>query len=219
MWKAVFDGGHDSCILAPLCKAHNVTDYVYLVNAWEQEDGFYYSEAHILHGDEKNKQAFIKALKQQESMLKCEEQGNFLLTLEKKPRWMAAYMPLWDKRIIQIKPVTQKTDGTEHWEMACWDKEPLTQILERLPEEFHIKLTSITQTTISEIFLPHIMPKMSEKQKATIKLAVSLGYYDFPRKATLDTLAKELKLSKPTVQQHLRAAEKKLVPFLAENML
>jgi predicted DNA binding protein len=132
---------------------------------------------------------------------------------------MAAYMPLWDKRIIQTKPVMQKTDGTELWEMACWDKEPLMQILERLPKEFQIELKSITQTKIDDIFLPHIMPKLSTKQEHAIHLAVKRGYFDFPRKINLDQLAKEMKISKPTLQQHLRIAEKKLVPFLTESIL
>ncbi|GAH10630.1 unnamed protein product, partial [marine sediment metagenome] len=86
-------------------------------------------------------------------------------------------------------------------------------------EDFQIKLKSIQETKIDEIFLPHIMPKLSPKQKKVIELAVKLGYFDFPRKINLDGLAKELKLSKQTVQQHLRIAEKKLVPFLTENML
>ena len=217
MWKAVFEGKHKTCILAPLCKKYQVTDFVYLVNAWEEKDSFYYSEAHILQGVEENKKKFVKDLKKQ--VLKLERKGNFILTLEKKPNWMAAYMPLWDKRIIQTKPVIQKTDGTEHWEMACWDKQPLMQILERLPKEFEIKLKSITQTKIDEIFLPHFMPKLSDKQKNTIELAVKRGYYEFPRKVNLNDLSKELKISKSTVQQHLRVAEKKIIPFLTENIL
>ncbi|MAG20140.1 hypothetical protein CL618_01775, partial [archaeon] len=40
-----------------------------------------------------------------------------------------------------------------------------------------------------------------------------------PRKINLDGLAKEMKLTKQTVQQHLRVAEKKLVPFLTENIM
>jgi predicted DNA binding protein len=219
MWKAIFEGSHETCILAPICKKLNVTDFVYLVNAWEEEDAFYYSEAHILQGTEENKKKFVSELKKQKSIQKLEQKGNFVITLEKKPRWMAAYMPLWDKRIIQTKPVMQKTDGTELWEMACWEKEPLMQILERLPKEFQIKLKSITQTKIDDIFLPHIMPKLSEKQEHVIHLAVKRGYFDFPRKTNLDQLAKEMKISKPTLQQHLRIAEKKLVPFLTENIL
>ena len=34
-----------------------------------------------------------------------------------------------------------------------------------------------------------------------------------------DDLAKELQLTKPTIQQHLRTAEKKVVPFLTENIM
>jgi predicted DNA binding protein len=219
MWKAIFEGKHATCILAPLCKKYQVTDFVYLVNAWEEKDAFYYSEAHILQGSGENKKKFVSELKKQESIIKFEQKGNFIITLEKKPRWMAAYLPLWDKRLIQTKPVIQKSDGTEHWEMASWDKEPLIQILERLPKEFEIKLKSVSQTKISEIFLPHILPKLSDKQMETITLAVKKGYYEFPRKVNLDGLAKELKLSKPTVQQHLRTAEKKVVPFLTENIL
>ena len=219
MWKAIFEGKHETCIIAPLCKKHNVTDFVYLVNAWEEKDSFFYSEAHILQGTEEEKKKFITYLKKQKSVLKFEQKGNIILTLEKKAKWMAAYMPLWDKRIIQIKPVVQQTDGTEHWEMACWDKEPLMQILERLPKEFEIKLKSITQEKISDIFLPHVMPKLSDKQKEVIQLAVKRGYYEFPRKVNLDDLAKELKLTKPTIQQHLRIAEKKVVPFLTENIM
>ncbi len=218
MWKAIFEGSHKSCIIAPLCKKHNITDFVYLVNAWEDKDAFFYSEAHILQGDEQNKKKFIREFKKQKSIIKFEIKGNFILTLEKKPRWMAAYMPLWDKRLIQVKPVIQRTDGTELWEMACWDKEPLTQILERLPEEFKIKLKSITQTKIDDIFLPHIMPNLSEKQKKVIQLAVKRGYFDFPRRIDLNGLAREMKIAKQTVQQHLRIAEKKLVPFLTENL-
>jgi len=219
MWKAIFEGKHKSCILAPLCKKYNITDFVYLVNAWTEKDSFHYTEAHILQGDEENKKKFIRDLKKDKSIMKLEQRGNFIITLNKRPSWMSVYLPLWDKRIIQIKPLIQKPDGTELWEMACWDKEPLTHILERLPEEFEIKLRSIEQTKIDDIFLPHIMPNLSIKQKQVIQLAVKRGYFDFPRKINLDGLAKELKLSKQTVQQHLRFAEKKLVPFLTENIL
>jgi len=219
MWKAVFEGKHDSCIIAPLCKKYKVVDLIYLVNAWDENNAFNYSEAHILQGDEANKKKFVKELKKHKDVLKLEQKGNFIITKNKRPAWMSIYMPLWDKKIIQIKPVVQRTDGTELWELACWDKEPLTHILERLPDEFHIKLKSIEETKIGDIFLPHIMPKLSEMQSKTIRIAVKGGYFDFPRKINLEDIAKIMKLKKQTVQQHIRIAEKKLVPFLTENML
>ncbi len=66
---------------------HNVTDFVYLVNAWEEKDSFFYSEAHILQGSEEDKKKFVADLKKQKSVLKFEQKGNFILTLEKKPKY------------------------------------------------------------------------------------------------------------------------------------
>lgn len=219
MWKAIFEGSHESCIIAPLCKKYDITDFVYLINAWEENNFFYYTEAHILQGNETNKEKFIKDFKKEKAIKKLEKKGNLIVTLNKNPGWMAAYMPLWDKKIIQTKPVIQKPDGMELWEMACWEKQPLTDILQRLPKEFKINLKSLKQTKIDELFLPHIMPKLTEKQKMILELAVKEGYFDFPRKINLDGLAKRMKISKQTLQQHLRIAEKKLIPFLTENIL
>ena len=70
MWKAIFEGKHKSCIIAPLCKEYNITDLVYLVNAWEDKDAFFYSEAHILQGNEEDKKKFIKDLKKEKSIIK-----------------------------------------------------------------------------------------------------------------------------------------------------
>jgi len=47
--------------MAPLCKKHKVTDFVYLVNAWENKNSFYYSEAHIIEGDDEKIRGVIKS--------------------------------------------------------------------------------------------------------------------------------------------------------------
>lgn len=215
MWIAKFEGAHSSCTLAPLCKKHKVTDYVYLLNAWQDNEAFYYSEAHILEGEKQACDAFVKDLKKETTV---QIMGNYLVTLDKRPLWMASYLPLWDKRLIQIKPVIQKTDGSEIWEIGAWSKEPLQEILTRLPKEFKIKLKYIREEEVDQLFLPHIMPKLTDKQKLVVQLAVHEGYYEFPRKVNLDDLAMKLQLSKSTVQQHLRTAEKKLMAFLVGNV-
>lgn len=198
---------------------YSITDFIYLLNAWQEEDSFFYSEVHILQGHEENKKKFISTLKKGASILKFEQNGNFIVTLQKRPKWMAAYIPLWDKRIIQTKPVIQRSDGTEQWEMSAWEKEPLMHILERLPKEFEIKLKSITRTKIGNIFMPHIMPRLSARQEEVIHLAIKKGYYDFPRNVNLNDLSSESNLTKSTYLQHLRIAEKKIIPYLIENIL
>lgn len=218
MWKAVFEVTHKSCIIAPRCKKFSVTDLVYLLSGWEDKGSFFYVEAHVLQGEEKNIKLFIKDLKKDSSIENIEVNGNFVITLNKRPGWMSAYSPLFDRRLIQVKPVIMKTDGTEWWEIACWDKEPLMYILTKLPEEFKVKLRSIEKTKIGEVFLPHIMPNLTDKQKLAIETAVKGGYYNFPRSINLKDIAKKMNLTKQTTQQHLRIAEKKIIPFLTENI-
>ena len=61
-------------------------------------------------------------------------------------------------------------------------------------------------------------PKLSPKQKEAVELAVKEGYYNYPRKIDLEGLAKLSKVKRQTYQENLRRAEKKLVPFLIENI-
>lgn len=219
MWSAKFKVIHKTCTVAPICKKYSVNDYIYLLNAWSQDNYFYYSEMHTLQGTEENKQKFIQELKKGSTLVKIEQKGSQLFTLNKVDGWKIVFMPLWDKKIIQTKPILQKSDGTEIWELSSWEKEPLTHILERLPEEFEVKLIKMQRTKITDIFLPMIAPNLTEKQKKVVDLALEKGYFTYPRKCSLEDLSKELNLSKQTTRQHLRVAENKLIHYMHTNII
>lgn len=55
---------------------------------------------------------------------------------------------------------------------------------------------------------------ITAKQREAVELAVELGYYDRPRRATLDDLADRLGVSKSAVSQRLTAVEETLVRSL-----
>jgi hypothetical protein len=59
-----------------------------------------------------------------------------------------------------------------------------------------------------------VAPKITVKQRKALELAVHGGYYDYPRKITLEDLAKQMGVSYATYQAHLRKAEQKLLPAL-----
>ena len=127
---------------------------------------------------------------------------------------METWSFLWDKKIIFPSPVIQKNDGTERWEIASWKKKILTDFVESLGDGF--KLKSIRRTHLKNIFLPNLLPNLTEKQWETVELASKRNYYNHPRGTNLDALAKERKVSKQTLQQHLRIAEKKLIGYLTK---
>ena len=76
----------------------------------------------------------------------------------------------------------------------------------------------IKSVKIDDIFIPHIYPKLSPKQKEAIELAVKNGYYEYPKKIDLEKLAKITNVKRQTFQENLRRAEKKIVPFLTESL-
>ena len=59
-----------------------------------------------------------------------------------------------------------------------------------------------------------MFPKLPKKQKKAIELAYEKGYYKYPKETNLGKLAKQLKVSKQTLQEHLRRAEAKLLPLI-----
>lgn len=195
---------------------YQVTDFVYLINSWQQKKRFYYTELHIIQGTEDSKKKFIKDLKKEKAIKKLEQKGNYIFTLNEEPLQKQYYSPVFDSQVIQVKPVAQRTDGYEDWELASWDKEVLMKIMD-VPV-FDVELKSIEENKLSDIFLPHVYPKLSKKQKEAIELAVKEGYYDYPKKIDLEKLAKISKVKRQTFQENLRRAEKKIVPFLTENI-
>ncbi|MGV8150776.1 MAG: helix-turn-helix domain-containing protein [Candidatus Woesearchaeota archaeon] len=216
MWIARFKNWHKDCIIRPRCVKYNVTDNVYLINSWTEKGHFYYTELHILQGREEDIKRFIKDFKKDKTILNAEVKGNNIITLNEKHESHNFYDPLFDHRLIYVKPVVQRLDGYEDWEIACWDKKPLMEIM-NIPT-FDMKLIWVKNVKFTDLFIPRIYPKLSAKQKQALELAVKEGYYEYPRKTELETLAKISKVKRQTYQEHLRRAEHKLVPFLTEGI-
>ena len=214
MWVAKFKNWHKTCLIRPLCVKYQVTDLVHMLNYWEEGENFFYTELHQLQGDEENIKKFIKGMKYDKATIKIIIQGNYVVTLNKIPK-IKEYKHVFNPEIIYVKPTIQRTDGYEDWEIASWKKEELMKIM-KIPV-FEMKLVYVKKLDFSEIFFPQILPKLPKKQKQAIHLAIQEGYYNTPRKITLEKLSKLTKVKKQTFQEHLTKAENKMIPFLTEN--
>jgi predicted DNA binding protein len=62
-----------------------------------------------------------------------------------------------------------------------------------------------------------VLPKLTNKQKQALDLAMKYDYYEYPRKIKLEKLAKFMKISLSTYQAHLRKAERKILPFVIKR--
>jgi len=88
------------------------------------------------------------------------------------------------------------------------NEENLKKILGLFKNIGDIKKTSFVKSIYSE---QTILSCLTEKQRKVIITAKKNGYYDYPRKINSKELSKKIGLSKPTVVQHLRKAEDRII--------
>lgn len=219
MWVIKFKVFHKDCAFSPLCKKYNITDLIYLLGFASKNNKFQWTNTHILEGDKSSIEKFIKDLKKKKVVKRIEVFRNYLITLEEESlKKYEIFSPLFSKEIFYIKPIMIKSDGFEYWYLAAWNKSTLIKAFRASKSFGSSKLLEIKETKIDKIFLPHITPKITDKQLGAIKLAIKKGYYKFPKQTNLEKLAKKMKISKETFFEHLAKAESKILPFLTENM-
>jgi len=59
---------------------------------------------------------------------------------------------------------------------------------------------------------------LSETERETLETAVSSGYFESPRDATLGTLADEFDVSKPAVSKNLRRGQRKMIQRVVDAL-
>jgi len=88
------------------------------------------------------------------------------------------------------------------------NEENLKKFLDAIKHLGEIKSISFKKATFNE---QAILSCLTEKQKEILIAAKKNGYYNYPRKINSQELSEKIGLSKPTVVQHLRKAEVRLV--------
>lgn len=88
------------------------------------------------------------------------------------------------------------------------DEENLKKFLEAIKILGDIEKVSFKKAIFHE---QAIISCLTEKQRQIIIAAKKNGYYEYPRKINSEELSKKIGLSKPTVVQHLRKAEVRIM--------
>jgi len=107
---------------------------------------------------------------------------------------------IWDtpSRFTKEKTIISVTGSNDN----------LKKFLEIIKLLGEIKNISFKKATFNE---SAIISCLTDKQREIIIAAKKNGYYDYPRKINSEQLSKRVGLSKPTVVQHLRKAEVRLM--------
>jgi hypothetical protein len=107
---------------------------------------------------------------------------------------------IWDTPSIFTKEkMTMSVTGTE---------ENLKKFLDVVKYLGEVQKISFKKATFHE---QSILSCLTEKQREILVAAKKNGYYNYPREINSQELSKKVGLSKPTVVQHLRKAEIRLI--------
>ena len=220
MWHLKFKYRHSDCIYAPKLKEFNLSVFFYHIGYYIRENYTYTSAIQQLVGGEKNIKKYIKYMKNHDNIVKVEVYGDTIFTLAKHKKDLDDYKTAYDPIFITYAPAYLSNDGYEIIEIACWEREPLQKLIKNLQKNkttTHFEILQFNEKDADDIYISRLLPKLSKKQGDAIKLAFQNGYYEFPKKTSLDKLAKISRVSKPTFRENLRKAEAKLMPRLVSK--
>jgi predicted DNA binding protein len=210
MWVLKITLDSEKQFIGKLAVEHNVSIASYNLSYYKNKKWIYLISSGILIGGDKDKKAFFKDLKKQPFVVKYEMKNDFGIGVIKQPLYTE---PFWNRKVIQISPSIITPKEKKHvWHLASFDRKVLGKILKLAEKKLGGELISFKQEKISNISFAQVFPELTEKQKRAFEIAVQNGYYGSPRKTGMKKLAKIMKISYSTFQEHLRKAEEKIIP-------
>ncbi len=219
MWIASLIIKHD-CYIGNKCEKYQVSTISVPFNISIEKGTTYSPEFHTLWGTDQNMKRFISALRKDKNVQDIEVDGNKVFLVEVTSRKLPVTIKAnLQQKVIWIKPVHINTKGEEFWEIASWDKKYLMQfIAETKKISTYIHLKSMRKTKLRDIYYTRLLPQLSDKQRQAILLAFQEGYYTWPKKTDFQKLAPKMNVSVATFREHLKKAEKKLLPDLIKQI-
>ena len=143
-----------------------------------------------------------------EMLTVLKQEGNRYLVLS-KVKFYSKFVGIANKFDIDIIWTTPSIFSKDKLTLSViGNEENLKKFLDVIKYIGKIKSTSFIKATFNE---QSILSCLTEKQKEMIIAAKNNGYYNYPRKINSEELSKLVGLSKPTVVQHLRKAESRIV--------
>ena len=160
-------------------------------------------------GPEQDINNYIKFLQGREEMLdlKVVSRAPEKAIIFTKPLLVTStYSTLMQNNATFLEP-PKTTGGYEYLNVLVQEPRLMISLLNDLEEIGEVKVQKI-----GKYKGPETLFKITDKQKAALETAVAHGYYHYPRKTTVEELAKISGISRSTFQEHLRKAEAKLIP-------
>ncbi len=213
MWVLKLKIKHD-CTIGSRCEKFKCISYSIPLGNWKDRRCSCTYERHTIEGEPDAVKRFLEDIKKDKRVANLEISGNTMFFIGKDKEGIPS--SFYNQKMFFTKPVFVDRKGYECWETASYDRNILTQFLEKLQKRrySHLEVLQLKNIRLNNIYFPAIAPELTEKQKRAFDLAVEEGYYDIPKRTELKKLAQLMGVSLATYQEHLKRAEAKVIPRL-----
>lgn len=219
MWVAkfkIYDKGNK---FRELVEKNQIVIYYYPINYYVKNKRYYFIAVGFVQG---NNNKFLNELKKFKKgkgrkleLLEVEDNFFTIITSntisEEEKKYVKVF---YNPSIISVKPIIFYKDGWEEWEIASMERKAIEKLIEIGEEVYELKLLKFYKKKMKNFGFLTLLPELTEKQDRALRLALGEGYYNYPRKTSLDKLSKISKLSFSTFQAHVRKAENKILSYV-----
>ncbi|MDJ1432248.1 helix-turn-helix domain-containing protein [Halostagnicola sp. A-GB9-2] len=112
--------------------------------------------------------------------------------------------------LITVPPVECNDDGSNTFSIIGTGSD-IQRAVEGVPNGVEVTVEAVGGKTVAP---DSAVGRLSRRQRETVKTALEVGYYEVPRDATTEVLARELDCATATAAEHLQKAESKLIRAL-----
>ena len=216
MWVMKLNVPSETQFLGRMAVKYKVSMTGYILSHYKEGKWIYSTACGFMFGDEQNKKALLNNIKNEPDLVNIEIKNDFGIIVTKQP---IIAEPLYNPRIIWIEPIViNYREKKNVWYIASFDKLLLEKVYSFAKKHFNAELIKLKEEKISNIGVLSILPELTKKQKHALEIAINNGYYDYPKKIKMETLAEIMGVSYSTYQAHLKKAEGKIMPLMCRNI-
>ena len=217
MWVIKLKLDHRGMVFGRLAIKYQIDFLGYPLSYYKHKNMLYTTVVGFIVGSEKNKKRLLRDMKMKKikELVNAEFSHDFGIAVIKQPLYRE---PSYDKRLVRVKPDFVSHKGHHIWEIASWEKQPLVEIYKFAKKYHNARILKFKKEKLKNISFTSLIPDLTAKQKRALELAISEGYYDYPKKTNIHKLAKLMKVSYSTCQEHLKKAEAKVIPDISKRL-
>ncbi|EFW92124.1 Bacterio-opsin activator HTH domain protein [Haladaptatus paucihalophilus DX253] len=115
--------------------------------------------------------------------------------------------------ILVIPPITYTSDGAMRMELVGKSAD-MRAVMEDVDADIDVSVEQVSEYDTPQMGL---WAELTERQRSALETAVAVGYYDVPREAGVEAVAKEMNCAPSTASTHLRNAESRIVRKLVQS--